>query len=151
MTTRPDYAIASDMAAGVRRPQDRGTMNPWQGFGADWWGDVLGQYEPAQYYSSPAARRFTAGGRLGAQNWQDVAPNRYVPSRQRFFENSYDAIMRDYYGSAGSAMRQGVAPMSFDQFLDTDPWTKRYTSLPQTARGATGMATNPRTRFLYNF
>jgi hypothetical protein len=36
-------------------------------------------------------------------------------------------------------------------YLETDPWTKRYSSLPQSARGVTGMGSNPRTRFLFNF
>jgi hypothetical protein len=109
--------------------------NAFESFAPDWWGQVLTQFEPAQYYSSPAGRGFGAGS----------------PGRQRFFGNAYQDIMKDYYGAAGTAMRQGRAPMSFMDFLETDPWTARYASLPQGARGVTGMASNPRTRFLFNY
>ena len=104
-------------------------------FSPNWWGQVLGQFEPAQYYSSPTGRAFA--GRS--------------PRKQRYFQNAYQDVLQDYYGQAGTAMREGREPTSFMDYLETNPWTKRYTSLPQTARGATGMAANPRTRFPYNY
>ena len=104
-------------------------------FSPNWWGQVLGEFEPAQYYSSPAGMGF------GKQS----------PRRQRYFQNSYQDTLKDYYGKAGTAMRQGQAPTSFMDYLETNPWTARYSSLPQAARGATGMASNPRTRFLFNY
>ena len=109
---------------------------------SDWWGEVLKGYEPAQYYSSPAGMAF------GARS----------PRRQRYFQNAYQDVLQDYYGTAGTAMRQGQEPMSFMDFLDPqpsddrhNPWTARYSSLPQASRGVTGQAYNPRTRFLFNY
>ena len=96
---------------------------------------VLEQYEPAQYYSSPTGMSFGQGS----------------PRRRRYFSNAYDDIFKEYLGSAGTSLRGGQQPTSFMEFLETDPWTKRYSSLPQQNRGVTGMAANPRTRFLYNF
>ena len=110
-------------------------QNDNPGFASQWWSDVLGQYEPAQYYSSPTGMAFGQGS----------------PRRRRYFSNAYEDIFKEYLGSAGTAMRGGQEPTSFMQFLETDPWTKRYSSLPQAARGVTGQAANPRTRFLYNF
>jgi len=109
--------------------------NTFLDFDAPWWGQVLGQFEPAQYYSSPTGRAFAAGS----------------PKRGRYFQNAYQDIMQDYYGQAGTAMRQGRAPMSFMDYMETNPWTARYSSLPQATRGVTGMASNPRTRFLFNY
>jgi len=110
------------------------TMMPSE-FNNTWWQNVLAEFEPAQYYSSPQGINFA--GRS--------------PGRSRYFQNSYQDVMNDYYGASGKAMREGQAPPSFMDYLETNPWTERYTSLPQTARGATGTATNPRTRFLYNY
>lgn len=104
-------------------------------FNNTWWQNVLAEFEPAQYYSSPAGISFA--GRS--------------PRRSRYFQNAYQDVLNDYYGQAGTAMRGGQAPPSFMDYLETNPWTARYTSLPQTARGMTGSATNPRTRFLYNY
>ena len=109
--------------------------NPFQTFTGDWWKQVLGEYEPAQYYSSPTGLGFAAGS----------------PRRRRYFGDASQDIMQDYYGTAGTAMRAGQAPSSFMEFLQTDPWSSRYASLPQSARNVTGMAANPRTRFLFNY
>jgi len=110
-------------------------LNTFRGFSPNWWQQVLEQSEPSMYYSSPAGRGFAAGS----------------PRRRRFFGDEYQDILQDYYGAAGTSMRQGNAPASFMDFLETDPWTARYSSLPQSARGVTGMASNPRTRFLFNY
>ena len=110
-------------------------QNPYGDLTTDWWTKVLEQYEPAQYYSSPTGMAFGQGS----------------PRRRRDVSNAYQAIFEDYLGAAGTAMRAGQAPTSFMEYLETDPWTKRYSSLPQATRGVTGMAANPRTRFLYNF
>ncbi len=107
----------------------------FQDFTPDWWKEVLTGYEPAQYYSSPAGLGF------GARS----------PRRRRYFQDAYQNVLQNYYQQAGTAMRGGQAPMGFMDYLETDPWTKRYTSLPQTARGVTGTAYNPRTRFLFNY
>ena len=107
----------------------------FQDFTPDWWQEVLAGYEPAQYYSSPTGVQF------GKQS----------PRRRRYFQDAYQNVLQDYYQQAGTAMRQGQSPTSFMDYLETDPWTERYTSLPQAARGMTGTAANPRTRFLFNY
>ena len=104
-------------------------------FGPDWWSRVLEEFEPAQYYSSPAGLGFA--GRS--------------PRRRRFFDDAYQGITQDYYQAAGTAMRQGQEPATFQEFLETNPWTARYGRLSQAARGMTGMMANPRTRFLFNY
>ena len=109
--------------------------NAFQDFMPSLWQSTLEEFEPAQYYSSPAGMTF------GARS----------PKRQRFFQNAYQDVLKDYYGTAGTAMRQGQAPTSFMDFLETNPWTSRYSSLPQASRGVTGQAYNPRTRFLFNY
>jgi hypothetical protein len=107
----------------------------FQDYSPDWWQEVLRGFEPAQYYSSPAGIGF------GSRS----------PRRQRYFQDSYQDTLKDYYQQAGTSMRQGQAPTSFMDYLETNPWTARYSSLPQAARGVTGMAANPRTRFLFNY
>ena len=109
--------------------------NGFQDYTPDWWQEVLKGFEPAQYYSAP----------------KGVAFGSRSPRRQRYFQDSYQDVLQNYYQQAGSKMRQGKAPASFMDYLETDPWTARYSALPQTARGVTGMAANPRTRFLFNF
>ena len=111
------------------------SSNAFRNYAPEWWQDVISQFEPAQYFSSPTGMSFAARS----------------PRRRRYFQDSYQDIMSDYYGAAGSAMRQGQAPMSFMDYLETNPWTSRYTSLPQSARNVTGMGSNPRTRFLFNY
>jgi hypothetical protein len=120
--------------------------NTFQDFAPGYWGDVLRQFEPAQYYSSPTGLGFgsiQAGAGGGAAGM--------APRRRRFFESSYDDILRDYYGAAGTSLRKGQAPQTFMQFMKTNPWTTRYAQLPQYERGMTGSAANPRTRFLFNY
>ena len=101
-----------------------------------WWNVVLQQMPQAQYYSSPTGMQF------GAQ----------ITSRARYFQKAYQDVYSDYLGNIGTSMRSGEAPMSFMDYMETnDPWTSRYSALPQVARGTTGAYSNPRTRFLYNF
>ena len=131
-----DQARATALSAlGYDLGGNRINPNTFQGFDPNWWGQVLEQHEPTQYFSSPRGLGFA--GRS--------------PRRRRFFGDEYQSILQDYYGTAGAAMRGGSAPMSFMDFLETDPWTARYSSLPQSTRGVTGMASNPRTRFLFNY
>jgi len=121
-------------SAGVLQP-NAGPLNPYKDFAPNWWSQVLEQFEPAQYYSSPTGLGFASRS----------------PRRQRYFMDSYDDILKGYYGAAGTAMRENRAPESFMDYMKTNPWTSRYSALPQSARGVTGMATNPRTRFLFNY
>jgi hypothetical protein len=120
--------------------------NAFSGFTpSTWWGEVLEESEPAQYYSSPTGMAFGAR-RLPGGGYKPPSPR-----KRRFFESSYNQIYNDYLSQAGQAMRQGRAPASFREFLLTDPFTSRYARLPQSARGVTGQMSRPRTRFLYNF
>ncbi len=119
------------------------STNPYHSYlsGEGTWEQMLLSAMPQeQYYGSAAGRRF------GARS----------PRQQRYFQDAYGDIMQDWIGERGRAMSEGREPMTFASFLDPDdptknPWTKRYSALPQSARGVTGAATNPRTRFLYNF
>ena len=100
------------------------------------WGDLLLQQLPqAAYYSSPAGMDFAARS----------------PRRGRYYQQAYQDVFSDYMGAIGSALRGGQEPATFQEFLETNPWTARYGRLPQTARGVTGVAANPRTRFLFNY
>lgn len=115
------------------------STNPFEDYlsGQGTWNEMLLSAMPQeQYYGAAAGREF------GARS----------PRRKRYFQDAYGDIMRDWIGARGQAMGEGRDPISFESFLSTkDPWTKRYSALPQAARGVTGMAANPRTRFLYNF
>ena len=132
----------------------------FQDFAPQYWGDILQQFEPAQYYGSPRGQRFgfipgtpislAERQQRGALYDRGASPG-MSPRKRRFFESSYDDILRDYYTKAGSALYRGQAPQTFMQFLSTDPWTARYSRLPQYERGMTRTATNPRTRFLFNY
>ena len=103
--------------------------------GGDWGSLLLAQMPQATYYSSPM------GGQFAGES----------PRRRRFYEQNYQDIYGDYLGNIGTALREGRGPATFQEFLETDPWTARYGRLPQSARGMTGMRANPRTRFLFNY
>jgi hypothetical protein len=111
---------------------DYGTAYDWSD-ASDFWKSVLD--EQTLYYSEPKGMAF--GGRS--------------PSRGRYFANAFQDVYGQYLGNIGTSMRAGQAPTTFKEFLETDPWTERYSRLPQSARGTTSLAANPRTRFLYNF
>jgi hypothetical protein len=99
------------------------------------WGSSLLQYLPAQatYYSSPAGRAFGAAS----------------PRRSRYMQNAFQDVYSGYLGNIGGALREGREPATFAEFLESDPWTKRYGQLPQYERGVTQTASNPRTRFIF--
>ena len=109
--------------------------------GGNWGSLMLAQMPQAAYLSHPTGQDFTRTPSSGA----------YSPRRGRFQQQAYQDIYGDYLGSVGTALREGEEPSTFDEFLYTNPWTARYGRLPQSARGVTGMATNPRTRFLFNY
>jgi hypothetical protein len=121
--------------------------NPFQDFlsgSGNWYKLLLSEMPMEQYYSSPTGQSFYQS---------DITDpySRSNPRKQRYFDQSYQNIYQDYMGETGRALREGTAPATFMQFMQNDPWTKKYTALPQSARGRTGSAYNPRTRFLYNF
>jgi hypothetical protein len=94
--------------------------------------------EYVSYFSSPTGQAFTRTGQ-GA----------YSPRKGRYFQQAYQDVYSDYLGQWGGALRAGEAPGSFYQFLQTDPWTRRYSRLPQYERGVTKTYSDPRTRFIY--
>ena len=98
------------------------------------WGSMLLPYMPqAAYYSSQPGLDFAGGS----------------PRKGRYFQQAYQDVYSQYLGEIGAATREGRAPSTFDQFLETDPWTKRYGQLPQYERGGTKTYTDPRTRFIF--
>ena len=103
--------------------------------GGEWGGLLLSEMPQATYYSSGE------GGQFAGQS----------PRQRRFYEQSYQDIYSDFLGEIGTAVRAGQEPATFQEFLETNPWTARYGRLPQAARGMTGMMANPRTRFLFNY
>ena len=112
-------------------------INPFSDYldGGSTWGSLLLEQLPqAAYYSSPAGQTFGAQG----------------SRQQRYFQQNYQDVYNQYMGALGQQMRQGQNPnLSFQQFLEQDPWTSRYSQLPQAARGVNTGVNNPRTRFLY--
>ena len=102
----------------------------------DWGSLLLAEMPQAAYYSDPTGQQFAGQS----------------PRQRRYYQQAYQDVYSDYLGNIGTSMRAGEDPASFMDFMErNDPWTTRYSSLPGTARGTTGMYTNPRTRFLYNF
>jgi hypothetical protein len=119
--------------------------NPFSGFlgGSDWSSLLMEAMPRAAYYSSPTGQAFGAGS----------------PRQQRYFQQGFQDVENQWYGSFGQQVRAageaGVAQKDFsapgfaEWMEQQDPWTSRYTSLPQQARGVNTGLYNPRTRFLY--
>ena len=94
---------------------------------------VLQELPQAAYFSSPMGQQF------GAES----------PRRSRYMQNAYNDVYGQYLGEIGRSFREGQAPATFMDFLETDPFTKVYSQLPQYERGVTQTMTNPRTRFIF--
>ena len=95
---------------------------------------ALSQMPQAAYLGSEAAQRF------GAKS----------PRKSRYVQRAYGDVYGDYLGKVGEALTAGRAPTTFEEFLKADdPFTKRYSQLPQYERGVTQTTTNPRTRFIF--
>lgn len=111
--------------------------NPFSGYlsgGSDWGSLLLDALPEATYYSSGAGQSFGSGG----------------ARKQRYYQQGYGDTYNQYMGALGQQIRSGNDPsLTFDSFLDSDPWTSRYAQLPQSARGVNTGMYNPRTRFLY--
>tara|TARA_R100000152_G_C6772151_1_gene198914 strand:- start:1148 stop:1510 length:363 start_codon:yes stop_codon:yes gene_type:complete len=96
------------------------------------------EYKPQlAYYSSPAAQSFARS-----------------PSRRQYFQRSFGDIYNQYLGELGTQLRSGQSPdLKFQDFLESDPFTKRYTSMTPSMRrsfGSEGTRTSaPSTRFIY--
>ena len=110
--------------------------NPFSGFlgGSDWSSLLLEAMPQAAYYSSPTGQAF------GARS----------PRQQRYFQQGFQDVQSQWLGAIGGAMRTGGETPGFAEWMEQqDPWTARYTSLPQQMRGVNTGLYNPRTRFLY--
>jgi len=113
-------------------------------YGGGWGSMLLSQVPQAEYFSSPAAQQFMQTPMGRARGTGAVSPR-----RRRYFQQAYQDVYGDYLGAFGTELRAGRQPATFDEFLDTDPWTKRYSQLPQYERGVTKTYTDPRTRFIF--
>ena len=116
--------------------------NPFSGFfengGTENWNQsffdaILSGMPEAAYMSDPTGQTFAAQS----------------PRQGRYFQNAYQDVFGQYLGNVGASLRAGKPWTSFRDFLDTDPWTKRYSQLPQFERGVTKTYTDPRTRFIF--
>lgn len=102
--------------------------------GSSWGSLLLEQLPQAAYFSSPTGQSFGAGS----------------PSKQRYFQQNYQDVFNQYMGALGQQIRGGQNPnLSFQSFLEQDPWTSRYSQLPQAARGVNTGMNDPRTRYIY--
>ena len=87
----------------------------------------------AAYYSSPTGKGFGTGS----------------PNRQRFFQESFQDIYNQYLGELGSKARQNqISPLRFADYLETDPFTERYSGLSPIQRGVYTQQFSPSTRFI---
>jgi hypothetical protein len=115
--------------------------NPFSGYlagGSDWGSLLLEALPQAAYYSSPTGQAFAS------------PQGRSTPRRQRYFQQGYGDVFNQYMGALGQQIRSGTDPnLTFQSFLESDPWTSRYAQLPQGMRGVNTSMYNPRTRFLY--
>ena len=111
--------------------------NPFSGYlgGSDWSSLLELEAMPrAAYYSSPTGQAF------GARS----------PRQQQYFQQGFQDVENQWYGMMGETMRAGEPTPGFAEWIEQqDPWTSRYTSLPQRMRGVNTGLFNPRTRFLY--
>jgi hypothetical protein len=115
--------------------------NPFEGYlegGSDWSSLLLEALPQAAYYSSPTGQSFGSGS----------------ARKQRSYEQGYNDIYNQFMGAYGQQAREGaetntLPTLTFDSFLQSDPWTSRYSQLPQGMRGVNTGMYNPKTRFLY--
>lgn len=72
------------------------------------------------------------------------------PMQQQYWGSQYGNVFNQYQGSLGTALRSGETAPSFLQFLESKPWTERYTSLSPSLRPGGGTRRfNPTARHMY--
>ena len=113
--------------------------NPFADYAKQWADLLLAEMPQATYYSSPTGQAFSQAPMGGA----------YSPRRGRYFQQADQDVYSDYLGNVGTSIRAGEEPTTFSQYLETDPWSKRYGQLPQYERGVTRTYSDPRTRFIF--
>ena len=73
------------------------------------------------------------------------------PGQQRFMDRDYASAWNQYLSGAGAFARQGGDPLSlkFADFIESTPFTKRYSGLTPQQTGRTIGRFNPSTRQIY--
>jgi len=62
-----------------------------------------------------------------------------TPTQRQYWSGQYGNIQNQYMGALGQQMRAGQRPsMQFTDFLETYPWTERYTALSPRLRPGAG-------------
>ena len=106
------------------------TNNPFQDFlsgSGNWYKLLLSEMPMEQYYSSPTGQSFYQS---------DITDpySRSNPRKQRYFDQSYQDVYRDYMGETGRALREGQPPQhscsSYREIPGQDD-THHYHSQPE--------------------
>jgi len=111
-----------------RKPSWLGEDNPWAQF--------LEEVPEMGYYSSPTGQGFASRS----------------PTAGRYFQNQFQDIYNQYLGGVGQAIRSGRNLEdwpSWSDYLETDPFTKRYAALTPEQAGRTTGQFSPSTRQIY--
>ena len=106
-------------------------------------GDFLGGSEFARFFleDQPRSAFFSAAAPFGTS-----------PIRQRFFQNQFDEVMKQYLSELGAGARQGAVPnLPFADFTGGFDFNQLFQQQPRFQRGASSQFFNPRTRFLFGF
>ena len=87
------------------------------------------------YFGSEAGRTFASGS----------------PAERRFYETSFDAFYDDYLGFQKRQMGKGIPKeqVHFTDYLETNPFQKKYDELIPSERGEFTARYNPRARHIY--
>ena len=119
------------------------------------------------YLSSPTAEAFTREGITGRESTEVGGAMRgRTPSKERFYQQSFQDIYQGYLGRLGEIARAGQMPsLAFTEYLrgdidpttgqpiqGTDPLSQRYSAMSPSERSYFGGSTQayaPRTRQIY--
>jgi len=73
------------------------------------------------------------------------------PAKRRFFQNSFEQIHDEFLGYQKDQMSKGIPEDAtfFTDYLETDPFTKRYGKLTPSERGESTARYSPRARHIY--
>ena len=135
--------------------------NPFESFMSPTFQNMVGQEflertPRAAYFASPRGANFMR--RPGQTDIQD-------PTRKRFYQQNFQTFYDDYlaklgtqaYGEPGmpgkpgdvSQRQYGIPTMSFQDYLQQDPFTEKYSALTPEQKGIYSQTYNPRTRTLF--
>ena len=112
------------------------------------------RYAPeATYFSSAPFGRATADNhwgvsRFGAQGQQ--IQGAYSPSQQQYWGGQFGDVYNQFTGEQGRAAAAGQPMMSFADYLETYPFTQRFTSMAPSMRPGAGTSRfAPATRYVF--